>query len=62
MFSQSSIIPGSARSERFILWPTGVLSPGAMRQWGRHAVAFVGKRHFDDPFFMDRMFVETESR
>ena len=62
MFSQDSIAPGSQRLERFILWPTGVLSPGAMRQWGRHAVAFVGKRHFDDPFFMDRMFVETDSR
>jgi len=62
MFSQNSIAPGSERLERFILWPTGVLSPGAMRQWGRHAVAFVGKRHFDDPFFMDRMFRETDFR
>jgi hypothetical protein len=62
MFSQNSIAPGSKRLERFILWPTGVFSPGAMRQWGRHAVAFVGKRHFDDPFFMDRMFAETNSR
>jgi hypothetical protein len=31
-----------------------------MRQSGRHAVAFVGKRHFDDPDYMDRMFVEME--
>jgi hypothetical protein len=46
--------------ERFILWPTGVVSPGAMRQWGRHAVAFVGERHFDDPDFMDRIFVEND--
>jgi hypothetical protein len=60
MFGQDSIAPGSKRLERFILWPTGVLSPGAMRQWGRHAVAFAGKRHFDDPFFMDKMFVESE--
>jgi hypothetical protein len=56
MFGQNSITPGSERLERFILWPMGVLSPGAMRQWGRHAVAFVGRRHFDDPFFMDKMF------
>jgi hypothetical protein len=62
MFGQDSIAPGSKRLERFILWPTGVLSPGAMRQWGRHAVAFAGKRHFDDPFFMDKMFVESESK
>ena len=62
MFSPNSIAPGSERSERYILWPTGVLSPGAMRQWGRHAVAFMGRRHFDDPFFMDRMFLRTDSR
>ena len=57
MFSQDSIASGSERLERWILWPTGVLSPGAMRQWGRHAVAFEGKRHFDDPY-MERMFRE----
>lgn len=61
MFSQDSTAPGSERLERWILWPTGVLSPGAMRQWGRHAVAFVGKRHFDDPYFMERMFLRTDS-
>jgi hypothetical protein len=60
MFSQDSLAPGSERLERFILWPTGVVSPGAMRQWGRHPVAFVGERHFDDPFSMDSMFTETD--
>ncbi|MCF8039534.1 MAG: hypothetical protein K9K79_09485 [Desulfohalobiaceae bacterium] len=57
MFAENSLVPGSERLERFVLWPTGVLSPGAMRQWGRHAVAFVGERHFDDPFYMDQMFI-----
>jgi hypothetical protein len=61
MFGQDSLAPGSQRLERFILWPTGVLSPGAMRQSGRHAVAFVGKRHFDDPFFMEKMYLESEA-
>jgi hypothetical protein len=61
MFNQDSIVPDSERLERFILWTTGVLSPGAMRQWGRHAVAFVGRRNFDDPFYMDRMFKETDA-
>jgi hypothetical protein len=56
MFNRYGIVPGSERLERYILWPTGVLSPGAMRQWGKHAVAFVGQRHFDDPFYLDRMF------
>jgi hypothetical protein len=62
MFDQYSLAPGSERLERFILWPTGVLSPGGMRQWGRHAVAFAGRRHFDDPFYMGRMFEESTSR
>jgi hypothetical protein len=62
MFDQYSLVPGSERLERFILWPTGVFSPGGMRQWGRHAVAFVGRRHFDDPLYMDRMFVEPDSK
>jgi hypothetical protein len=60
MFAPDSLAPGSERLERFILWPTGVVSPGAMRQWGRHAVAFVGERHFDDPDFMDKIFVEND--
>ncbi|MDW7774087.1 MAG: hypothetical protein SCH71_14465 [Desulfobulbaceae bacterium] len=62
MFRRDSLVPESRRLERFILWPTGVLSPGAMRQWGRHAVAFVGSRNFDDPFFMDRMFLKKDGR
>jgi hypothetical protein len=57
MFSEDSLVSESERLERFILWPTGVVSPGAMRQWGRHAVAFVGERHFDDPYAMDKMFI-----
>jgi len=60
MFDPYGLVPGSERLERFILWPTGVLSPGGMRQWGRHAVAFVGRRHFDDPYYMDHMFREAE--
>ena len=56
LFNRYGIVAGSERLERFILWPMGVYSPGAMRQWGRHAVAFVGRRHFDDPFYLENMF------
>jgi len=56
MFGPGGIVPGSERPERFILWPTGVRSAGAMRQWGRHATAFVGQRHFDDPFLIESLF------
>jgi hypothetical protein len=60
MFDQNGVVIGSERLERFILWPTGVLSPGSMRQWGRQAVAFAGIRHFDDPFFMEKIFMEKD--
>ena len=59
-FGEDSIVNGSERLERYLLWPTGVLSPGAMRQWGRHSVAFVGKRHFDDPDLIEKIFQRPE--
>jgi len=57
MFDQYAIAHGSHRLERYLFWPMGVLSPGAMRQSGRHAVAFIGRRHFDDPHYLQEMFV-----
>jgi hypothetical protein len=56
LFGRHGIVPGSQRGERFALWPMGIRSPGAMRQWGRHPVAFVGRRHFDDPWLLDSLF------
>ena len=46
-FDSNGRIKESARRERYFLWPLGVDSAGAMRQQGNHAIAFVGKRHFD---------------
>lgn len=48
LFSPNGLVKGSKRLERFLLWPMGVPSAGAMRQKGHHLTAFVGKRHFDD--------------
>lgn len=56
LFSDHGLVAGSERPERFILWPMGIRSPGAMRQVGRHAIAFVGRRHFDDPFLIPSLF------
>ena len=56
-YDDSGMIPGSERLERFFFWPMGIASAGQMRQWGRHATAFVGRRHFDDPDLLDRYFV-----
>ena len=55
LYGADGIIAASARPERFLLWPFGVASPGAMRQWGTHAIAFTGKRHFDDPFLFESL-------
>ena len=56
LFDNHGIIAVSARPERMLLWPMGIRSPGAMRQLGRHPTAFVGRRHFDDPFLIERLF------
>ncbi len=58
LYDQQGIVAGTDRSERFLLWPMGILSPGAMRQWGTHATAFVGRRHFDDPYLIDKAFTQ----
>lgn len=56
LFAPDGIVAGTERTERFILWPMGISSPGAMRQWGTHATAFVGTRHADDPYLFDEAF------
>ncbi|MGH8632081.1 MAG: hypothetical protein ACREU7_15140 [Burkholderiales bacterium] len=56
LFCEDGLACGTERLERLFLWPTGIKSAGAMRQWGRHATSFVGRSHFDDPGMMDRLF------
>jgi hypothetical protein len=56
LFGPDGIVPGTERGERWLFWPMGVREPGAMRQWGRHATAFVGRRHFDDHDLFARYF------
>ncbi len=56
VFGQDGLIAGSERLERFLFWPMGIPSAGAMRHWGRHATAFVGRRHFDDPDLIEKRF------
>lgn len=56
LFPADGIIAESRRGEWLTLWPMGVPAPGAMRQWGRHATAFIGRRYFDEPFLFERYF------
>lgn len=56
MFNENGIVPGTERAERWLLWPMGIPNVGAMRQWGHHAIALLGRRHFDDPGLLDGLF------
>ena len=56
IFGPQGLVAGTERLERYFFWPMGVASAGAMRQWGRHATAFVGRRHFDDADLVERRF------
>jgi hypothetical protein len=55
-YDAAGFVPGTERAERWLFWPMGIASAGQMRQWGRHATAFVGRRHFDDAGLLDRYF------
>ncbi len=57
VFGRGGIIAGTERPERFLFWPMGIVNAGAMRQWGRHATAFIGRRHFDDADLLERRFL-----
>jgi hypothetical protein len=56
LFGAQGLVAGTERAERWLLWPMGIASPGAMRERGRHAIAFVGRRHFDDPDLLTGFF------
>ena len=55
-YDPDGMIRGTERGERVFFWPMGIPSAGAMRQWGHHATAFVGRRHFDDADLIDKRF------
>ena len=56
VFGPDGLVAGTERPERFLFWPMGIPSAGAMRQWGRHSTAFVGRRHFDDADLVEKRF------
>lgn len=62
LFSADGLVPGTRRDEQLLFWVSGVPAPGAMRQLGRHPTAFVGRRHFDDPDLLDRVFMPPVPR
>ncbi len=57
-FDSRGLIPESRRPERWVFWPLGIASPGAQRIHGTHAIAFIGRRHFDDPRLLRELGLE----
>ena len=60
LFAQGGLLPESDRAERLWLWPTGIKSPGAMRQRGVQAIRFVGRGHFDDAYLLQDMVQQND--
>ncbi len=56
LFDENGIAKDSARIEPLLLFPLGVPSVGSMRQRGHHAIVFIGRAHFSDPYLFDRFF------
>ncbi|MEH6825525.1 MAG: hypothetical protein V7629_16630 [Motiliproteus sp.] len=56
LFDADGLVAASARLERFLLWPMGVASAGAMRVWGAHAISFANRRYFDEPYLFEQFF------
>lgn len=56
LFGPDGFVAGTDRAEAWLFWPMGIRRAGAMRQWGHHATAFVGRRHFDDAHLMEQRF------
>lgn len=55
LYGENGLVSGSERLERFLFWPMGIASAGAMRQPGHQATAFIGRRHFDDADLFDAL-------
>ncbi len=56
LYGPDGMVAGTERGERVFFWPMGIPNAGAMRQWGHHATAFVGRRHFDDADLIEKRF------
>ncbi|MBL6749002.1 MAG: hypothetical protein ISP90_00690 [Nevskia sp.] len=61
LFRTDGVVAGSQRPARWWLWPSGVADAGAMRQWARLPTTLVGRAEFDDPRYLEKLFVDLPS-
>lgn len=57
LFDPDGIVRGSAGPDPSWMWSSGVRHPGALKQYGHHTPAYVGRVHFDAPFLLESVFV-----
>lgn len=57
LFGPDGLIAGTDHADESWLWASGVRKPGALRQYGRHVTTYVGRRHFDDAFLLETLFL-----
>lgn len=57
LFGPDGLVPGPAGSDPTWSWSSGVRHPGALKQYGHHTPAYVGRGHFDAPFLLDSVFL-----
>lgn len=57
LFGPDGLVPGTHGAEPVGGLASGIRAPGALRQLGRHAIAPVGRAHFDEPFLLESVFV-----
>ncbi len=62
LFDEQGLIPGSGSNDPIWLWSTGIKNPGALRQYGHHATAYIGRKHFSDPRLLEKVFVPPQMR
>ena len=56
MFGPDGLVTGTERGERWLTWPMGVRSAGAMRQRGHYPLSLIGPLHFDDARLFEKVF------
>lgn len=56
LFGPNGLVQGPHGPDPIGGWSSGIYEPGALRLLGRHAIAHVGRVHFDDPFLLESVF------
>lgn len=62
LFGADGLVPGTRGVDPLAIRASGILQPGALRQYGHHAIAHVGRRYFDDPYLLEASFVAPPAK